>query len=141
MDAIREDLAVDAVLRADGAAVTGIEAWRDQACLLIAIEPGGGLLIDHADATGACGDTQRQLEQALTRRGLNLTHVATDEHDQDTGPLVTAAAAVPGTSNLAAALADHAAPSLRRTARDRDRDHSGRITTTQSTPQLVRNTA
>lgn len=102
------------VIRESGPAADGVEARRGDEVLLLAVTDGGSISIDHVGTDGACGDRQNDFEHGMAQRGITLTTRAVTAHDDNTGPLFTAARARHEPS-LARAVAQHTAP--RRSAR------------------------
>jgi hypothetical protein len=92
-----------------GAEVTGLELRRENELLLLRVHDGGLVESDHAGLADArCGDRQRELEEAVARRGVLLANRRQHEHGSYQGGELIAAAAARGEENLArATVADH----------------------------------
>lgn len=77
-----------------GDVATGIELRRDHELVLMRVDDDGAVDSDHAGLVGsACGDRQRELEEAAARRGVVITHRDEQRHSStDGGDLIRAAA-------------------------------------------------
>ncbi|HXT90811.1 MAG TPA: hypothetical protein VN714_16275 [Trebonia sp.] len=91
-----------------GAAVTGVELWRDNELLLLRVHDGGAVESDHAGlADASCGDRQRELEVAVARRGITFTGRKQYNHGaQAGGDLIATAVARRDPSLARATVAD-----------------------------------
>jgi hypothetical protein len=78
-----------------GDVATGIELRREHEILLLRVANGGAVDFDHAGlADAACGDSQRELEQGVARRGITLIRREQTDHGRvQGGNLIRAAAA------------------------------------------------
>jgi hypothetical protein len=92
-----------------GASATGIELRRANEIMLLRIHDGGVIESDHAGLVdNTCADRQRELEEAVARRGIVLTGRKQLNHGAyNGGDLITAAASV-GDPSLARATVTHA---------------------------------
>lgn len=91
-----------------GAAVTGIELWRDNELLLLRVHDGGVVESDHMGlADASCGDRQRELEAEVERRGITFTGRKQYNHGSVAGgDLIVAAVARRDPSLARATVAD-----------------------------------
>ena len=99
------------VCRSDVA--TGIELRRDHELVLMRVDDDGTVESDHAGLVGsACGDRQRELEEAAARRGLVITHRDEQRHSSARGGELIRAAAGRRDPSLARAVALSARPAV-----------------------------
>lgn len=100
-----------------GANATGIELRRANEVMLVRIHDGGAIESDHAGlADSRCTDRQRELEEAVARRGIVLTGRKQLNHGAYNGGDLISAAASLGDPSLARATvtnAERAAPGPR----------------------------
>ncbi|MDA8062049.1 MAG: hypothetical protein M0T80_06380 [Actinomycetota bacterium] len=91
-----------------GEAATGIEAWRGDEVVLVAVSNAERLelLIDQAGAPDCAGGLAA-LEEALCERGVILERLGEAPHEPEDGPLIARAAAT-GEASLATGIARHA---------------------------------
>ena len=98
-----------AVCRGDVA--TGIELRREHELVLMRVGDDGAVESDHAGLAGSeCGDRQRELEEAVARRGVVITHRDEQRHASARGGELIRAAAGRRDPSLARAVALSARP-------------------------------
>jgi len=87
-----------------GASATGIELRRTNEVMLLRIHDGGAIESDHAGLVDSgCTDRQRELEEAVSRRGIVLTGRKQLNHGAYNGGDLISAAASLGDPSLARA--------------------------------------
>jgi hypothetical protein len=87
-----------------GTTATGLELRRANEVVLLRIHDGGAIESDHAGLLdGSCGDRQRELEEAVARRGITLTGRKQRNHGAYHGGELISAAASRGDASLARA--------------------------------------
>jgi hypothetical protein len=87
-----------------GSTATGVELRRAHEVMLLRIHDGGLVESDHAGLVdGTCGDRQRELEEAVARRGIELAGRKQLNHGAYQGGELISAAAARGDESLARA--------------------------------------
>jgi hypothetical protein len=96
-----------------GDVATGIELRRDHELVLMRVDDDGVVESDHAGLVGsACGDRQRELEEAAARRGVVITRRDEQRHSSARGGELIRAAAGRRDPSLARAVALSARPAV-----------------------------
>lgn len=94
-----------------GDVATGVELRRDHELVLMRVDEDGAVESDHAGLVGsACGDRQRELEEAAARHGVVITHRDEEHHSSARGGELIRAAARRHDPSLARAVALGARP-------------------------------
>jgi hypothetical protein len=87
-----------------GSTTTGVELRREHEVMLLRIHDGGLIESDHAGLVDStCGDRQRELEETVARRGVELTGRKQLNHGAYHGGELISAAATRGDPSLARA--------------------------------------
>lgn len=105
VEVLRDELGYQVVV-AKGDDADGIEAWRGDELLLLAVADGGEVLSDQAGAAD-CDASLRTFERHMGRHGVAMQRVGSDDHGAPSGPMIAAAAAF-GEVSLALGVAGHA---------------------------------
>jgi hypothetical protein len=101
-----------------GDVATGIELRRDHEVVLMRVDDDGAVESDHAGLAGsACGDRQRELEEAAARQGVVITHRDEQHHSSAGGGDLIRTAASRRDPSLARAVALIARPAVASGAR------------------------